>query len=288
MPDWIEIVIRTVTSVLILFAMTKILGKRQISQLSLFEYITGISIGNIAAYVSLDLDNLWYLGIVSLIVWVSMSIGMEYVTLKSRKIRDFVDGKATVLIKDGRLFKNQLHKERLTLDELLEQLRKKDVYRVADVEFAVMEPSGEINVMLKKQHQPITPDMLGWRVAEEREAMTVIMDGEIRDEALFEAGLDHKRLERELKRRKLDKKDVLLAQVDGNGKLFAQTTDEQGRSDRVEIKPRERVAILAEHFEAELNRLERLASNESDRHVYRSALDRFHNGIKPLNDKSSK
>ncbi|WP_029192694.1 DUF421 domain-containing protein [Paenibacillus harenae] len=288
MPAWLEIVIRTVASLFILFAFTKVLGKRQISQLSLFEYITGISIGNIAAYVSLDVDNLWYLGIISLAVWVSVSVGMEFLTMKSKKIRDFVDGKGTVLIQNGRLLKKQLYKERITLDELLELLRKKDVFRVADVEFAVMEPSGEINVLKKKQYQPLTPETLGWELENEHEAKTVMMDGEFLEETLSESGYDKRWLESELKRKKMNKKDVLLAQIDSHGRLYAENVHEQGRNVGSQLRPRDRVALLTEHFEAELHRLGSLARNEQDRQVYQEALDRFQNGIKPLPDQSLK
>jgi len=281
LPSWFEIILRTLAAIVILFALTKVLGKRQISQLSLFEYITGISIGNIAAYVSLDLDNLWYLGIVSLAVWVSVSVAMEFMTMKSKKVRDFVDGKGTVLIKDGQLIKKNLHKERLTLDEMLEQLRKKDVYRVADVEFAVMESSGEVNVLLKKEYLPVTPDLLGWRVSEEQEAKTVLMDGDIQDEVLQEVGYDRNWLKHELKKIKLKEEDVFLAQVDSEGQLSVQTGDEQKQLQSTQSKPSERVAMLMEQFEAELHRLERLARNENDRRIYQTALDRFQAGIKP-------
>lgn len=285
MPDWLEIVVRTIAAVAILFILTKVLGKRQISQLSLFEYITGISIGNIAAYVSLDLDNLWYLGLVSLAVWVSISVGMEFLTMWSKRVRDLVDGNATVLIENGKLDKKMLFKERLTLEELLEQLRKKDVFRVADVEFAVMEPSGEINVMLKKEHRPITPELLGWRVGKEHVAKTLIIDGEIQTDALEKAGCSKERLLHELKRKNVRLKDVFLAQIDSNGRLTVQTDDlRQYPESEGQPKPRDRVAMLTEQFEAELIRLGGLARNESDRRVYESALERLQAGLGPLPD----
>ncbi|WP_139994783.1 DUF421 domain-containing protein [Paenibacillus paridis] len=288
MPSWFEIVLRTLAAIVILFALTKVLGKRQISQLSLFEYITGISIGNIAAYISLDLDNLWFLGMVSLGVWVSVSVAMEFLTMKSKKARDLIDGKGTVLIKDGQLLKKNLHKERLTLDEMLEQLRKKDVYRVADVEFAVMESSGEVNVMLKKEYQPITPDVLGWQVANEREALTVMMDGEIQEEVLVEAGRDREWLRHELDKRNLQQEEVFFAQIDSNGELLLQTGEESKQPQNSQTKPKERVSMLIEQFEAELVRLERLSRNESDRRVYQTAIDRFQASTKTLPDKAIK
>ncbi len=275
MPSWFEIVLRTLAAILILFVLTKILGKRQISQLSLFEYITGISIGNIAAYISLDLDNLWYLGVVSLCVWVSVSVAMEFLTMKSKRLRDVVDGKASVLIQNGKLFKKQLFKERLTVDELLEQLRKKDVFRVADVEFAVMEPSGEINVLLKKEYQPLTPDMLGWKMMKERETITVIIDGHVEQSALDKSGLDYGQLLKELERSKLRLEEVFLGQIDGTGQMTFQTIAEHRHEESQQPKPRQRIAMLKEQFEAELLRLEALARNESDRMVYRTELERF-------------
>ncbi|WFR60994.1 DUF421 domain-containing protein [Paenibacillus amylolyticus] len=150
MPEWLEVVLRTLSAVTMLFIITKILGKRQISELSLFEYITGITLGNLVGYISLDTDTKWYLGFLAVFVWVLVSAGAEYLTLKSKKLRDIVDGSSTILIENGALNEKALKKERLTIDEFLEQLRKKDVFRVADVEFAVMEQSGDISVMLKK------------------------------------------------------------------------------------------------------------------------------------------
>lgn len=278
MPDWIQIIYRTLAAMVILFALTKVLGKRQISQLSLFEYITGISIGNIAAYISLELDNLWYLGIVSLIVWVGVSVGMEYATVKSKKMRDIVDGKGTVLIKNGQLIKKNLLKERLTMDEMLEQLRKKDVYRVADVEFAVMEQSGEVNVLLKKEYQPITPELLGWKIAPGREAKTVVIDGNILEDILHEAGYDRNWLLHELKKNKLKEEDVFFAQIDSNGELQLQTGIEELQTSGNQTKPGDRVSMLLDQFEAELVRLERLSRNESDRRIYQTARDRFQAG----------
>lgn len=225
MPDWLEVVFRTLVAVIILFIMTKALGKRQLSQLSLFEYITGISIGNLAAYVSLDLDNLWYLGLVSIAVWVTVSVSIEFWTLKNRKVKNFVDGKGTVLIKDGQLLPENLKKERLTVDELLSQLRQRDIFAVADVEFAVMESTGVINAMLKKEYQPITGEMLGWKVSREQPPQTIIMDGVLLEGPLQVSGYDKSWLDRQLNQFKLGMEEVFIAQVDSNGQLSIKTID---------------------------------------------------------------
>src|SRR4051812_1765810 len=103
MPDWLEIVVRTLVAIVVLFIAAKVMGKRQVSELSLFEYITGITVGSIAAYISLDLEANWYLGIVALGVWAFVSLGIEFMQLKSKRFREIVDGKATILVEKGQI-----------------------------------------------------------------------------------------------------------------------------------------------------------------------------------------
>ncbi|MCY9666147.1 DUF421 domain-containing protein [Paenibacillus alginolyticus] len=225
MPEWIEIFLKTLLSVVVLFFMTKLLGKRQVSQLSLFEYITGITIGNLAAYISLEKD--WYLGLVSLAAWVACSLGIEFLQLKSKKMRDFIDGKGTVLIRDGKVLEDNLKKERLTTDELMEQLRKRSVFKVADVEFAIMEPDGDINVLLARKNQPLTAKHLGIQVAPEQEPQAVIMDGEIMDEALATIGLNRGWLKTELDKLGVTIENVFLGQVDSYSQLYVDLFDDK-------------------------------------------------------------
>ena len=227
MPDWIEVAIRTLFAVVFLFLLTKLLGKRQVTQLSLFEYITGITIGNLAAFISTDLDSHWSLGMIALIVWVSVSFGIEFVQMKSKKARDWLDSKATVLIKDGKIQEANLKKERMTSDDLLEQLRKKSVFRAADVEFALIETSGDINVLLKKEHQPLTAADLGIKVGVEQESQAVIMDGKIMDQPLAACQLDRNWLQAELKKLNLTSDQVYLGQVDTYGQLSVDLYNDQ-------------------------------------------------------------
>lgn len=227
MPAWIEVILRTMSAVVILFVLTKILGKRQVSQLSLFEYITGITIGSMAAYVSLEIDGSWHLGIISLCVWAGVSLVMEYLQLKSKKVRDITDGRATVLIQNGKILEEQLKKERLSTDELLEQLRKKNVFQVADVEFAVMEPSGDISVLLKKENRPLTAKDMGLRVPSDTEPKTVIMDGKIVTEGLLESGFQQEWLYAELEKLGVKLEEVFLGQVDSMGRLDVDLYDDE-------------------------------------------------------------
>jgi uncharacterized membrane protein YcaP (DUF421 family) len=250
MPQWFEITWRTLLAVLILFFLTKLLGKRQVSQLSLFEYITGITIGSIAAYVSLDAETEWGLGLVSLTVWVACSYSIEYLQIKSKRMRDFIDSKGSVLIEHGRVLEKNLKKERLTTDELMEQLRKKSAFNLADVEFAIMEPSGDINVLLKRENQPLTPKDLGLPVQPEKEPQTVIMDGQILEEALQKSGRNRNWLDKKLAEVKAVVPDVFLAQIDANGELYADFYDDDHKQPQ-QPKPQPNVELLSALKECE-------------------------------------
>lgn len=227
LADWLETAVRTALAVIVLFFFTKLLGKRQVAQLSLFEYITGITIGSLAAYISLDLEKHWFLGIISLAVWVAMSFGIEILQLKSKKIRDFLDSKAIVLVKDGKILEDHLKQVRVTSDEFLSLLRKKNVFNPADVEFALMEPNGEINVLLKRENQPLTPKHLGVKVAPDIAPEAVIMDGKILDEPLATLGLSRQWLNTELEKTGVAVENVYLGYVDGYQQLFVDVFDDQ-------------------------------------------------------------
>lgn len=227
MQEWLIVSLRTILTIVVLFFMTKLLGKRQVSQLSLFEYITGITIGSLAATIPIEMDGGWHLGLISLVVWVLFSLGIEFLTIKSKKARNLLDGKSTVLIKDGKILEENLKKERLTTEELMEQLRSKDVFRVADVEFALIESSGEVNVLLTKENQPLTASHLGIKVAPDQEPQAVIMDGNIMDEPLSTIGLNRRWLDTELEKVGVTVENVFLGQVDSYGQLYVDLYDDQ-------------------------------------------------------------
>ncbi|WP_068775500.1 DUF421 domain-containing protein [Paenibacillus sp. FJAT-26967] len=227
MAEGFEVALRTLISVVVLFILTKLLGKRQVSQLSMFEYITGITIGSLAAVISLDLESSWYLGLISLCVWVAVSLAIEFLQIKSKKGRDIVDGTGTVLIQNGKVLEENLKKERLTTDELLEQLRKKNAFRFADVEFAIMEPSGDINVLLTRENQPLTAKHLGIKVAPEAAPQTVIMDGKMLDEPLAEIGFSRGWVNTELEKLGLIVDNVFLGQIDAFGQLYVDIYDDK-------------------------------------------------------------
>lgn len=232
MPEWIEVIIRSFSIIIGLFLITKVLGKKQLSKLSFFEYIAGITIGDIAGTLSMDMDINLGNGITSILVWLLFPLAISFFALKNKPFRDIVEGNSTVFIKNGKIMEDNLKKEKYSADELLEQLRHKNIFRVADVEFALLEPTGEITAMLKREKQPLTVGDIIKNTASVKEPQTVIMDGRILDEPLATIGLNRGWLKEELDKIGVTPENVFIGQVDSYGQLTVDLFD-----DKVQVPP---------------------------------------------------
>ncbi|MDR7240941.1 DUF421 domain-containing protein [Priestia megaterium] len=237
MPDWLIVVLRSLLFLVVLFAITKWLGKKQISELSFFEYVTGITIGNIGAEMATGIEKSIANGILSIVTFAAVPFLAGIISLKNKPFRDFIEGKGTVFIKDGKIMEENLKKEKYTIDELLDLLRKKSVYQAADVEFAVLEATGDLNVLLKKENRPLTAKDLGIAVAPSKEPQTVIMDGEILDEPLSTIGQSRRWLHTELEKLEVTIENVFLGQVDSYGQLTVDLFDDKLQVPSPQEKP---------------------------------------------------
>lgn len=227
MPDPIMIAIRSLSFIIILFFFTKWLGKKQLAQLSIFQYITGIVLGSLVAFFSVDLKiNISY-GLIAIFIWFIVPFIMEYLSLKSKSIRKFIKGESVVFIREGKILEDNLQKERYSADDLLQSLRKNNIFRAADVEFAVLEPSGELNILPKREHQQATIKDLNIRYSPAKEPLTVIMDGEIILNSLAKLSLNPKWLHTELEKMNVTLDNIFLAQADRDGQLSIDLYDDQ-------------------------------------------------------------
>ncbi|MEN1936870.1 DUF421 domain-containing protein [Paenibacillus sp. 102] len=235
--DWLLVIIRSLAILVILFSMTKLLGKRQISQLSFFEYVAGLTIGNIAAEVTSGLERNFWHGVSSMLVFSLVPFFAGMVALKNKRLRNFIEGKATVFIKDGKVLEDNLKKENYTIDELLELLRKRNVFNIADIEYAVLESGGELNVLLKRDKQPLTPKDIGLQVAPAKETQTVIMDGNVLDEPLAASGHNRAWLHAELEKIGVVIENVFIGQIDSYGQLTVDIYDDKLQMPSPQDKP---------------------------------------------------
>lgn len=227
MPEPLMIVVRSLSLLFILFLLTKWLGKKQLAQLSVFEYVTGIVLGSIVAFYTVDTkSNIGY-GLIALFIWFIVPFSLEYLSLKSKTIRKFIKGENVVVIRDGKILEENLKKERYSADDLLQSLRNRNIFRAADVEFAVLETSGELNVIPKKEHQPVTVKDLNIRYSPAKEPLTVIVDGEVILESLAKLSLNKEWLQAELEKMDITLQNVFLAQADRDGQLTVDIYDDK-------------------------------------------------------------
>ncbi|MGE7781815.1 DUF421 domain-containing protein [Peribacillus sp. NPDC097264] len=241
MPDWLQVVLRSLFFLIVLFLITKWLGKKQISQLSFFEYVTGITIGNVGAELATKVEGNIFHGVLSILVFAFAPFIAGLISLKSKIFRDLVEGKATVFIKDGKILEDNLKKEKYTTDELLWLLRSKDVFDISTVEFALLEANGVFSVLLKKENQPLTPKDINMKVDLIKEPQTIIMDGEILDEPLSAIGLNRNWLSTELEKLDVLLENVFLGQAKSNGELTVDLYD-----DKIKVpSPQEKPLLLA-------------------------------------------
>ncbi|WP_410984190.1 DUF421 domain-containing protein [Bacillus cereus] len=236
-PDWLLVIIRSLALLVILFSMTKLLGKRQISQLSFFEYVAGLTIGNIAAEITTGLERNFWHGVSSMLIFSLIPFFAGIVALKNKRLRNFIEGKATIFIKDGKVLEDNLKKENYTIDELLELLRKKNAFNIADVEYAILESGGELNVLLKRDKQPLTPKDIGLQIAPAKETQTVIMDGNVLDEPLSASGHNRAWLHAELEKLGVVIENVFVGQVDSYGQLTVDIYDDKLQMPSPQDKP---------------------------------------------------
>ncbi|WP_408011175.1 DUF421 domain-containing protein [Pseudalkalibacillus sp. A8] len=286
MLDWIEIIVRSCIFLIILFLMTKWLGKKQLAELSFFEYVVGITIGAIAAEVTMGLERQIIHGIIAMSIWTLFPIVIGLISLKNKNVRNFVEGNTTIVIKDGKVLEDNLKKERYSIDELLEELRSKDVFQVSDVEYAVIEPNGNVSVLLKKENQPLTAKDLQLNVPPIKEPQTVIMDGQVLDEPLSTIALNRGWLYEELEKIGVSFDNVFLGQVDSYGQLTVDLYD-----DKIKVpSPQEKPLLLAslKKCQADLELFSLLTESNEAKQMYNhnsQKLDDILNKLTPiLND----
>lgn len=241
MPDWLMIIIRSATLVIVLFFITKWLGKKQMSELNIFEYISGIVLGGIVAIHSIDYNINFIYGLLAIFVWFLIPFTIEFISLKNKSFRNFTQGSSTVFIQNGKVMEDNLKKEGYSADDLLEKLRASNVFLASDVEFAVLEPSGSLSILPKKENQPLTAKDVGLKLAPEKEPQTVIMDGEIQLEPLVNLSLNTNWLEAELDKLNVSKENVFLGQADTEGQLTVDLYDDK----LVVAEPAEKPLLLA-------------------------------------------
>lgn len=222
---------RTVLIYFVVFMIIRLMGKREIGKLSVFDLVISIMIAEIAAFLIDDPHMPVMEGILPMVTLLLIQIGTAFLTLKNRTIRQLFDGKPSYLIENGKLNEEEMRKQRYTLDDLMMQLREKRLPNLADVEFAVLETSGKLSVLEKEAFKdrpaadtkPGNPEPLREqpRFRYEGLPLPLIMDGKVQDENLEKIGKNRFWLKNELQLHQVfDFKKVFVCTIDHRGRLY--------------------------------------------------------------------
>lgn len=267
MPEVILILIRAILSFTVLLILTRIMGKRQISQLTFFDYVVGISIGSIAASVSIDPGIKIIHGLAALFAWCLFPFVLSLIDLKSYRFRNITEGSPTVLIEKGKVLEKNLKKEKITIEDMMILLRQRNAFKLSDVEFAIMENNGKISVMKKSDVQPITPKKLNKVVENESAPRMVILNGHVMETTLREMGYTKEWLLGEIQKQGAsDYNDVFIAQLEDNGKLYVDLLADQKKVAQPHQK--QLLAATMQKTKAELQKFALETQNPSAKQLY--------------------
>jgi uncharacterized membrane protein YcaP (DUF421 family) len=200
---------------------TRILGKEQMGELTFYEYVTGITIGSLAAdMATITIISPWVI-LMALVMFAALTFLMGYVSLKNRAARKLLEGEPTLVIQNGKILAKNMSRCRYNIDDMLLQLRTQGVFNVDDVEFAVLESNGQLSVLRKSHKQPVTREDLKIPSGYEGLSSEMIVDGEIIYQNLQQNNLDEAWLILELERQGIHSpKEIMLASLDTRGNLY--------------------------------------------------------------------
>ncbi|MCC8069752.1 MAG: DUF421 domain-containing protein [Ruminococcus sp.] len=218
--DIIRVILASIFSVVALFLLTKLIGNRQMSQLSMFDYINGITIGSIAAEITYSEE--FILPIIAMVIYALFSILVSYWASKSVKCRRFLNGTPLILFDNGNFNLDSLKKSRLDLNELLGECRNQGYFNVKDIQTIVLETNGKISVLSKSDKRPTTPEDLNVIVDNQTIPINLIVNGKVISDNLKASGKNDVWLKNQLDKLHINSaKDVLLAFCDETNSLTA-------------------------------------------------------------------
>ncbi|MGN8631277.1 YetF domain-containing protein [Blautia sp. HCP3S3_G3] len=215
MREILYIIMLSLGSIIVIFILTKLMGYRQMSQMSMFDYVNGITIGSIAAEMATSLEENFVQPLTAMIVYAIAAILLSWFSSKSIKARRVIEGKPLVLMNHGELYRENLKKAKIDVTEFLTQCRISGYFDVSKLETAILEENGKISFLPKVSDRPVTPSDMNLSPEQDFMVANVILDGRIMEENLRHTGNDEKWLMNQIRGQGAGKvSDVLLATCD--------------------------------------------------------------------------
>ncbi|HOB34444.1 MAG TPA: DUF421 domain-containing protein [Bacillota bacterium] len=184
MTEHLIIVYRTVVLYFLVLVLMRIMGKREVGQLSLFDLVVAIMIAELAAIPMEDTSIELHHGVVPIVVLVFLEVALSFLTLKSQRARRIIEGTPSIIIEKGRVLENEMRRLRYNMDDMMAQMREQGVYNIGDVEYAILETNGKLSLVLKAAKRPVTPEDLGLDPGYEGLPIPLVSDGKLLGENL--------------------------------------------------------------------------------------------------------
>ena len=213
-------------SIVILFVLTKIMGQREMSQLSIFDYFITITIGSIAAEMSTSLESNFIQPVVAMIIYAAVTLTVSFLNTKYVKLRPFLSGKTLILYNNGTLFKENFKKAKIDLNEFLVQCRTNGFFDLSDIKTALLEENGKISLLPYSDKRPVNPSDFNIKPKEDSVVTNLILDGKVMEENLKELGFEKLWLNKMLQKQGITKiENIFLAMYTNDGNLSAYLTN---------------------------------------------------------------
>ena len=218
-----DLLLRLALAFITLLTLTRLMGRKEISQMTFFNFVSGIAIGTIGASLAIDSTLSVRNGLIALVGWSAFTIVLGFIDIRSKKIREVIQGQPRILIKKGKIMEGQLRKVRLDIDALKALLRHKNVFSVSDVDYAIFETDGKLSVMKKESKLPLSKSDMGiipkkyiYPIATE-----IITDGRIISSNLEKLNLNKEWLDQQLQIAGVQSiAEVFYAEVQKDGTLY--------------------------------------------------------------------
>lgn len=221
MNEGLVVIVRSIISFFTLLIFAKILGKQQISQLAFFDYVLGITIGSIAAELTTDLSTRAWPQWVGLLCWAALGYLMEYITMKWRYAAKYIEGEPTIVIMNGKIMEDAMRKMKFRVSDIMELLRNKDVFDLNEVDFAIIEPNGQLSVLKKPEYLPLTAKDMKINKKSSGISTELIYDGILIEENLQQLNKDKSWLLKQLRAQGIkDISEVFLATLNPAGSFY--------------------------------------------------------------------
>ena len=217
--ELIKVILTSLFSAVSLFAIAKIIGHKQMAQLDFFDYITGITIGSIAAELATELESPWK-PFIAMVIYGAVSLGLTITAHKFPKTRKFINGTPTVIMNNGKIYRKNMKKAKLELSEFMVMCRQEGYFNINDIETAIFEYNGRLTILPVSTKRPVEPKDINITPEQEMMNTEVIMDGRILHENLKRLGFNPEWLEKQLKEQHYDSaKEIYLGICDKDNKL---------------------------------------------------------------------